>query len=177
MGLKYPNSMSTFYLYLALTTSPNQWSSVKEEKCCSLQSKKGITAATIYNAHIFTKHKGRSQLVVPFREKNLIPPARGLPEGIDQHRYMMLCVYTKSQQCHALRTVQNAELSKETARKEPGYMPFVSHPVHKHLHLGQQKKTGEQPSVLFFSIYPSTSRFLLTATGGSPQEMCLQLCD
>lgn len=125
MGLTYPNSMSTFYL--ALTTSPNQWSSVKEEKCCSLQSKKGITAATTYNALIFTKHKGRSQLVVPFREKNLIPPARGLPEGIDQHIYMMmLCVYTKSQQCHALRTVQNAELSKETARKEPGYMPFVS---------------------------------------------------
>lgn len=137
------NSLSN--VHLARTTSLNQrqWS-VKEEKFFSLWNIKGIIADTIYNPEIFSKHKGKSQLVMLFREKNVIPPAKGLPEESDQQNQMWCCVctYTKSQLCHAFRTVQKAVISKETARKEPGRTPFISFPVHKYLYLCQEKQSG-----------------------------------
>jgi hypothetical protein len=50
-------------------------------------------------------------------------------------------------------------LSKQTARKESGCMPFISFPVHKYLHLHQEEKTGGRTQRAFLH-YLSNSCFV-----------------
>lgn len=83
-----------------------------------------------------------------------------------------VCNYTESQLCRALRTVQKAVLSKETARKEPGCMPFLSFPVHKNLHLCREKETGGQHSQCFSLISPQQ----LLAFRWQPLEAACEKC-
>lgn len=149
MGITCPKSLSSFHLAIIKSTVKCQKRKVfqflkhKRNHCWqSTMPKYLLNQRRISAGNVAQRKESDSTCQTIARRKQLAS------------KYNTVCIYTNSQLCHALRTVQKAMLSKETARKEPGCMPFISFPVHKYLHLFQETGTGWQHSGCFSLISP-----------------------